>query len=149
MPQAFHPPSELVGRAILKRRFTRTCSLRTAQPGDRPPAGGLLHRLLTLAVRFACAKADGGCFLLPYPTVANSFHFQKRSALCCPDFPLAASPPAADRDTVFQFSAKVVIKKEKRKLSGSKKQLTGNTVWLSARQKGQISSPGTQSAMAL
>ena len=33
---------------------------------------------------------DGGCFLLSYPTVANSFHFQKRSTLCCPDFPLVA-----------------------------------------------------------
>lgn len=30
----------------------------------------------------------GGCFLLSYPTVANSFHFQKQGTLCCPDFPL-------------------------------------------------------------
>ena len=31
----------------------------------------------------------GGCFLLPAPTVTNSFYFRKWSALCCPDFPLA------------------------------------------------------------
>ena len=30
----------------------------------------------------------GGYFLLPYPTVANSFYFRKWSALRCPDFPL-------------------------------------------------------------
>ena len=38
----------------------------------------------------ALLSKDGGCFLLSYPTVANSFHFQKRSTLCCPDFPLVA-----------------------------------------------------------
>ena len=30
----------------------------------------------------------GGNFLLPAPTVTNSFHFQKWGTLCCPDFPL-------------------------------------------------------------
>ena len=32
----------------------------------------------------------GGRSLLPSPTVANSFHFQKWGVLCCPDFPLAS-----------------------------------------------------------
>ena len=31
----------------------------------------------------------GGFFLLPYPTVTNSFYIRKRGTLCCPDFPLA------------------------------------------------------------
>ena len=29
----------------------------------------------------------GGCFLLPSPTVTNSFYFRKWSTLRCPDFP--------------------------------------------------------------
>ena len=33
----------------------------------------------------------GGHSLLPYPTVANCFYFQKWSALCCPDFPPVSS----------------------------------------------------------
>ena len=33
---------------------------------------------------------DGGYFLLPTPTVTNSFYFRKWSALRCPDFPLAS-----------------------------------------------------------
>ena len=49
-------------------------------------AGGLLPHLLTLTT-----NEHGGCFLLPYPTVTNSFHFQKWNALCCPDFPLATN----------------------------------------------------------
>ena len=53
---------------------------------------------------------SGGCFLLPYPTVANSFRFQKRSALCCSDFPLVAQwPPAAEPEhCILIFSAKVM-----------------------------------------
>ena len=73
-----------VGRTILKQWFTRTCGLQMTQPTDRPVAGGLLHHLLTLTHLSA-----GGCFLLPYPTVTNSFYFRKWSVLCRPDFPLA------------------------------------------------------------
>ena len=73
-----------VGRTILKQWFTRTCGLQMTQPTDRPVAGGLLHHLLTLTLLSA-----GGCFLLPYPTVTNSFYFRKWSVLCRPDFPLA------------------------------------------------------------
>jgi hypothetical protein len=40
---------------------------------------------------------SGGYFLLPTPAVTNSFHFQKWSALCCPDFPLAPPSDASDR----------------------------------------------------
>ena len=46
------PPSiALLGRATLCRWFTRTCSSQLAQPDDHPPAGGLLHHLLTLTCR--------------------------------------------------------------------------------------------------
>ena len=72
-----------IGRATLSRRFTRTCSLQMEQHGCHQPPGGLLHHLLTLTL-------SGGCFLLPYPAVTNCFHFQKWSALCCPDFPLVS-----------------------------------------------------------
>ena len=34
-------------------------------------------------------EGGGGYFLLPTPTVANSFYFRKWSVLCCPDFPPA------------------------------------------------------------
>jgi len=47
-------------RATRIRWFTRTCSLQRAQPDDHPSVGGLLHRLLTLAIH-----RNGGCFLLP------------------------------------------------------------------------------------
>ena len=73
-----------VGRTILKQWFTRTCGLQMTQPTDHPVAGGLLHHLLTLTLLSA-----GGYFLLPYPTVTNSFYFRKWSVLCRPDFPLA------------------------------------------------------------
>ena len=44
-----------------------------------------------------CQLSGGGCFLLPSSAVANSFHFQKWSTLCCPDFPLAPPSDASDR----------------------------------------------------
>lgn len=65
-------------------------------PRVAPVAGGLLPHLLTLtaalAPRSRGAPHSGGCFLLLSPAVASGFHFQKQSALCCPDFPLAPSP---------------------------------------------------------
>ena len=90
--------AEAVGRATLRRWYTRTCSLQQAQPNDHPLAGGLLHHLLTLTCSI---RSTGGYFLLPSPTVTNSFHFQKWSALCCPDFPLVSKTPATDRGSAF------------------------------------------------
>lgn len=71
------------------RRFTRTCSLQTAQPA-RSPA-----RLVGSYPAFSPLPAHpgrhaGGCFLLPDSAVAGGFYFQKWSAMCCPDFPPAA-----------------------------------------------------------
>ena len=80
-----------LGRAALKQRFTWTCSSWTAQPSDHPPAGSLLHYLLTLTI-----NKDGGHFLLPTSTVTNSFYFRKQDALCCPDFPLASPKDTSD-----------------------------------------------------
>ena len=37
-----------IRRATFKRWYTRTCSFQMAQPDDHPPAGSLLHHLLTL-----------------------------------------------------------------------------------------------------
>lgn len=39
---------------------------------------------------FHLKTQQGGYFLLPTPTVTNSFYFRKWDALCCPDFPLAS-----------------------------------------------------------
>lgn len=78
-----------------------------ARPADRPAAGGLLHRLLTLTAHTPTISGGivrGGCFLLPYPAVTDSFHFQKRSALRCPDFPPAPHKvPATGRTTAFSL----------------------------------------------
>ena len=71
-----------IGRTILRRWFTWTCSLQIAQPVNHLTAGSLLHHLLTLTCIYT-----GGYFLLLHPTVTDSFHFQKWSVLCCPDFP--------------------------------------------------------------
>ena len=48
-----------------------------------------------------CQLSGGGCFLLPSSAVANSFHFQKWSALCCPDFPLATIVASGRAGTLF------------------------------------------------
>ena len=44
------PSIVLLGRAILRRWYTRTCSPQMEQPDDHPSTGGLLHHLLTLAI---------------------------------------------------------------------------------------------------
>lgn len=85
------------GRTALNRWFTRTCSLQMEQPDGRPPTGGLLHRLLTLTPSAVSrplteARAGGGRSLLPYPIVADSWHFHQWSVLRCPDFPLVLYP---------------------------------------------------------
>ena len=73
------------------------------QPDDRPPAGGLLHHLLTLTT-----TERGGCFLLPTPAVADSFYFRKWGSLCCPDFPLLRLCAAATEPRhCFQPTAKL------------------------------------------
>ena len=41
-------PERTIGRTILIRWYTRTCSLQRGQPSDHPLAGSLLHHLLTL-----------------------------------------------------------------------------------------------------
>ena len=56
-----------LGRAALKRRFTRTCSLQDARPVHRCTAGGLLLHLLTLTSK------GGGYFLLRYSAFAGGF----------------------------------------------------------------------------
>ena len=81
-----------------------------AQPDDHPPAGGLLHHLLTLTLTTPLKEQDSksGYFLLPTPTVTNSFYFRKWDALCCPDFPPAfPSRNASDRPERCFQSAKV------------------------------------------
>jgi hypothetical protein len=51
----------------------------------------------TLRERLPEVSGTGGYFLLPTLAVTNNFHFQKWSALCCPDFPLAPPSDASDR----------------------------------------------------
>ena len=98
-----------VGRTILKQWFTRTCGLQMTQPTDHPVAGGLLHHLLTLTLLSA-----GGCFLLPYPTVTNSFYFRKWSVLCRPDFPLAKR--TSGRPERCFLTAKLINLNEKQRI---------------------------------
>ena len=51
---------------------------------------------------FHLKTQQGGYFLLPTPTVTNSFYFRKWDALCCPDFPLVLPwRPATRRGTAF------------------------------------------------
>jgi hypothetical protein len=68
-----------LGRAALKRQFTRTFNSRPAQPADHPTAGGLLPHLLTLTrhgvgrlFSSACglpsritSRWEAGCSVLP------------------------------------------------------------------------------------
>ena len=55
-----------------------------------------------------CQFPKGGYFLLPSPTVTNSFYFQKWSALCCPDFPLAYNYASDEPGHCLTISAKVI-----------------------------------------
>ena len=55
-----------LGRATLKRRYTRTCSFQDTRPVRRRTAGGLLPHLLTLTLA-------GGYFLLHYSAFTDSF----------------------------------------------------------------------------
>ena len=59
-----------------------------APPITRRPVVSYTHLLTLTVVRTKCLS-HGGHSLLPYPAVTDSFHFQKRSALHCPDFPPA------------------------------------------------------------
>ena len=102
-----------IGRAALNLRFTWAYSSQMAQPDDHPPAGGLLHHLLTLTLTTPLKEQDSksGYFLLPTPTVTNSFYFRKWDALCCPDFPLSSpSGNASDKPEHCFRTAKVTKK---------------------------------------
>ena len=54
-------------------------------------------------------EGGGGCFLLPTPTVANSFYFRKWSVLCCPDFPPACLWHAGGRAGILLSRRKVTL----------------------------------------
>lgn len=104
MALASYPPSSfsffengLSEQLSLVRWFTRTCSLWKSTAHGSPqwlvgsyPTFSPLPQHWRLAA--VGAPRSGGCFLLLSPAVASGFHFQKQSALCCPDFPLAPSP---------------------------------------------------------
>ena len=64
-----------------------------------------------------CVIKRGGCFLLPAPTVTNSFYFRKWSTLYCPDFPLA---PSASGRPKHSFGDKGSAKKRISKENGKK-----------------------------
>lgn len=111
MALASYPPSSfsffengLSEQLSLIRWFTRTCSLwkSTAHGspqwlvGSYPTFSPLPQHWRLTAVG---APRSGGCFLLLSPAVASGFHFQKQSALCCPDFPLAPSPSRSTSTT--------------------------------------------------
>ena len=60
---------------------------------------------------FHLKTQQGGYFLLPTPTVTNSFYFRKWDALCCPDFPLSSpSGNASDKPEHCFRTAKVTKK---------------------------------------
>ena len=71
-----------------------------AAPSRHSPM--ITHRLVVSYTTFS-PLPYGGYFLLPSPTVTNSFHFQKWGTLCCPDFPLV--PKRHQRQTVTVLSA--------------------------------------------
>lgn len=100
MALASYPPSSFsFFENGLSEQLSRTMVYANLQPLEEhsprvaPVAGGLLPHLLTLTAAQVPhergATHSGGCFLLLSPAVASGFQFQKQSALCCPDFPLA------------------------------------------------------------
>ena len=54
-----HSSPKAIGRAALNLRYTWAYSSQMAQPDDHPPAGGLLHHLLTLTITPTMEKAGG------------------------------------------------------------------------------------------
>ena len=101
-----------LGRATLKQRFTWTCSSWTAQPDDHPPAGSLLHHLLTLTTHYCMAVIFFYLHLLsPIASI-----FGSRMPYAAPDFPLASITDASDRAGTLPYqSAKIVEIMEKAK----------------------------------
>ena len=93
-------------------------------PRVAPVAGGLLPHLLTLTAALAPhslgAPRSGGCFLLLSPAVASGFHFQKQSALCCPDFPLAPSPSRSTSTTRHAVTGGLAVNCEREKRASDK-----------------------------
>ena len=78
------PSIALLGRATLSRWYTRTCSSQRTQPDDHPPAGGLLHHLLTLA--FPGKAVVFFCLSLPSPTASifrSGTPYAARTFLSC------------------------------------------------------------------
>lgn len=93
------------------------------QPPDdtarRSPGGwwSLTHTFSPLPL-YPLGETDGGCFLLPYPAVTDSFYFRKWSALRCPDFPPAPLwMPAADRNTAFRMQKYINLMRQQNKTS--------------------------------
>ena len=94
---AFYPPSWLAPRTDNPQPMVYA----NLQPPDgtarRSPAGWW-----SLTPPSHPYPRMGGHFLLPYPTVTNSWHFHQWSVLCCPDFPLVPLwTPATDRGSAF------------------------------------------------
>ena len=71
-----------LGRAALKRRFTRTCSLQDTRPVHHCTAGGLLPHLLTLT------SERRRLFSSALLCLRRRLSVRKWNALRCPDFPL-------------------------------------------------------------
>ena len=93
-----------LGRATLKHRFTRTCSLQDTRPVHRCTAGGLLPHLLTLTL-------SGGYFLLRYSAFTSSFLLGSGVLCAARTFLLCLKATATDRLTV-SFSAANIGKKQ-------------------------------------
>ena len=90
----------MLGRTALKRWYTRTCSLRTGQPDDHPPAGGLLHHLLTLT---PCGAVLFFSRIQPSPTACtftSEVSYAARTFLSHPP-----RMPATDRGTAFSLQS--------------------------------------------
>lgn len=127
MALASYPPSSfsffengLSEQLSLVRWFTRTCSLwkSTAHGspqwlvGSYPTFSPLPQHWRLTAVGAPCS---GGCFLLLSPAVASGFHFQKQSALCCPDFPLAPSPSSLHQHHTSRCNRGLAVNCEREK----------------------------------
>lgn len=132
MALASYPPSSfsffengLSEQLSLVRWFTRTCSLwkSTAHGspqwlvGSYPTFSPLPQHWRLTAVG---APRSGGCFLLLSPAVASGFHFQKQSALCCPDFPLAPSPSSLHQHHTSRCNRGLAVNCEREKKASDK-----------------------------
>ena len=101
------PSIVVLGRAALRRWYTRTCSPQPAQPSDHPLTGGLLHHLLTLTYpsispyKRENQRGKAVVFFCRHILSPISSTFRSEAPYAARTFLSCREAPATDRNSAF------------------------------------------------